>query len=115
MIITDLVKLCRRRVAFGMLVDPDRQISDANLFAFIQRERKQNPSIGESLVSGSLRGEGYIVSRERVRQGLRSLDPLGAAARLPGRPSHRRPYSVAGPLSLWHIGIQCYVIFCIVM
>ena len=93
-----------------MLVDPDRQISDANLFAFIQRERERNPSIGESLVSGSLRAEGYIVSRERVRQGLRSLDPLGAAARLPGRPSHRRPYSVAGPLSLWHIGIQCYVI-----
>ena len=51
------------------------------------------------------------MSRERVRQGLRSLDPLGAAARLPGRPSHRRPYSVAGPLSLWHIGIQCYVFF----
>ena len=52
--------------------------------------------------------EGYNVSRERVRQGLRSLDPLCAAARLPGRPSHRRPYSVAGPLSLWHIGIQCH-------
>ena len=62
MIITDLVfniKLCRRRVAFGMLVDPDRQISDAILFAFIQRECEQNPSIGESLVSGSLRAERY--------------------------------------------------------
>ena len=88
-----------------MVVDPDRQISDANLIDFIQRERDRNPSIGESLVSGSLRAEGYVVSRERVGQGLRSLDPLGAAARLPGRPSHRQPYSVAGPLSLWHIGM----------
>ena len=50
-----------------MLVDPDRQISDANLFAFIQRERERNPSIGESLES--LRAEGYIVSRESCEQG----------------------------------------------
>ena len=96
--------MCRRRVAYGMMVDPDRQIRDADLFAFIQRERERNPAIGESFVSGSLRAEGYLVSRERVRQALRSLDPLGAAARLSGR---RRPYSVAGPLSLWHIGTLC--------
>ena len=74
-----------------MVVDPDRQIGDADLLASIQSERGRNLTIGESLESGSLRAEGYLVRRERVRQGLRSLDPLGAAARLPGRPSHRRP------------------------
>ena len=79
-------------------------IGDEDLLSFIQLERERNPSIGESLVSGSLRARGYVVSRDRVREALKASDPLGTAARIPARPSHRRPYSVAGPLSLWHIG-----------
>ena len=50
--------MCRRRVAYGMMVDPDTQIRDEDLFAFIQRECQRNPAVGESFVSGSLRAEG---------------------------------------------------------
>ena len=79
-------------------------MSDENLAAFVAEVRTVTPSAGESLVTGSLRSQGYYVSRERVREALRSSDPLGSALRWPGVSTYRRPYSVAGPNSLWHIG-----------
>jgi hypothetical protein len=44
-----------------------------------------------------------VVSRDRVRQVLRSIDPLAAATRWPPSIIRRKPYSVPGPNSLWHI------------
>ena len=46
------------------------------------------------------------VTRERVRQSLRSIDPIGVVLRWPAGATRRRPYSVAGPNSLWHIGMS---------
>lgn len=83
-----------------MLVDPNTSISDADLVSFVQSERQRNPAIGESLVTGSLRAQGYYASRNRVRHALRSSDPLGSALRWSGGITHRRVYSVAGPNSL---------------
>jgi hypothetical protein len=45
----------------------------------------------------------FEVSRDRVRQVLRSIDPLAAATRWPPSIIRRKPYSVPGPNSLWHI------------
>ena len=53
---------------------------------------------------GSLRGLGIVVTRERVRNTLRSIDPIGGSRRWPANVTTRRPYSVPGPNSLWHIG-----------
>ena len=53
------------------------------------------------MVCGSLRANGVKVTRERVRNVLRSTDPFG---RWPLGLVRRQPYSVAGPNSLWHIG-----------
>ena len=79
-------------------------MSDENLATFVAELRTVTPSAGESLVTGSLRSQGYHVSRERVREALHSSDPLGSALQWPGISTHRRPYSVACPNSLWHIG-----------
>ena len=59
-------------------------MSDENLVAFVAEVRTVTPSAGESLVTGSLRSQGYHVSRERVQEALRSSDPLGSALRWPG-------------------------------
>ena len=69
-------------------------MTSEDLTSFISEVRITTPYVGESLVSGRLRSLGYRVSRERVRQALRSTDPLSSALRWPG----------AGPNSLWHIG-----------
>ena len=53
---------------------------------------------------GRLRNMGYRVSRERVRNAVREIDPLSSALRWTGGLSRRQPYSVAGPNSLWQIG-----------
>jgi hypothetical protein len=66
--------------------------------------QRDNPYVGESLVTGRLRSLGYLVTREKVRQVLPSVNPISSALRWPGVLRHRRPYSVAGRNSLWHIG-----------
>lgn len=62
------------------------------------------PDMGEVMVVGRIRSLGFCVSRDRIRRIIRSTDPLNTALRgITGRTS-RRPYSVPGPNSLWHIG-----------
>ena len=94
----------RRRVDFGMLEDPSKEISDEDLEAVIAQIQSSMPYVGTSIVVGRVRSMGYIITRERVRQALRHHDPLSNALRWPGVVNPRRPYSVAGPNSLWHIG-----------
>ena len=84
--------------------DPSTALSDADLLSTVRDIHTQFPSIGSSMVCGHIRARGYRVTRERVRSALRTVDPLSAALRWPGGLTVRRPYSVAGPNSLWHIG-----------
>lgn len=72
--------------------------------------REDAPFSGASMIIGSLRANGIFVARERVRQTLRNLDPLGTALRWPAGATKRRPYSVPGPNSLWHIGMYVNVV-----
>jgi len=53
-------------------------------------------------MSGYLRASGLVVQRNRVRQSLNRIDPLGSACRW-GRAVTRRTYSVPTPNSLWHL------------
>lgn len=92
----------RRRLEFGLVnLDGEREISDEDLQQILQQEL---PSIGQTMAWGRVRSMGYIVTRERVRQAMRTNDPIHTALRWQGETTLRRPYSVPGPNSLWHIG-----------
>ena len=86
---------------YGLIDDPSADISDTDLRSEIERIRQLAPFSGVSMISGSLRAKGIRVSRERI---MRLLDPISSALRSPSGLTKRRPYSVAGPNSLWHIG-----------
>ena len=88
-----------------LLHEPSTSISDADLVAFIHEIQASSPHIGQSLLLGRLRSIGYKVTRERVREALRLINPFSSALRWPCVATQRRPYSVPGPNSLWHIGI----------
>ena len=94
----------RRRVEYDLLDDPLTHITDADLTSLIQDIRRETPYAGVSLLFGSIRSRGVKITREQLRQSLRSLDPIGSLLRSPSGATLRRPYSVPGPNSLWHIG-----------
>ena len=57
------------------------------------------------MVIGHVRSLGYNVTRSRIRNAVRVADPINVALRWQGNLTVRRPYSVPGPNSLWHIGM----------
>ena len=93
-----------------MIDYPTTELSDEELSSLIREFRRDNPDVGESMAAGLLRARGYRVVRVRVRNALRSSDPLSAALRWPGGLTRRRMYSVAGPNSLWHVGTSLVAI-----
>ena len=94
----------RRRVEYGLLEDPNDELSDEELISVIAEMKQNMPYCGLQMIFGGLRDKGIKVSRDRVREALSSLDPLHKSTFWPS-PTTRRPYSVAGPNSLWHIGM----------
>jgi hypothetical protein len=95
----------RRRLEYGLINDPVHDINDEDLASLIRDIKQDTPFSGASMMYGSLRARGIKVTRERIRSTLRSIDPLGSALRWPAGVTKRRPYSVPGPNSLWHIGM----------
>ena len=87
-----------------MLDEPHTSLSDADIIELIRQMHSESPNLGVSMVSGRFRARGFKVSRDRLRRLMRESDPLRAASRWPGGVTKRRPYSVPGPNSLWHIG-----------
>ena len=94
----------RRRQEFGLLEVGER-ISNGDLHLLLREMRTNHPDMGEVMVLGRIRAMGFTVSRVRVRQGIRETDPLNVALRGLLGSTARRPYSVPGPNSLWHIGM----------
>jgi hypothetical protein len=70
----------------------------------VRQAREELPDLGQSMLAGRLRAMGVRVTRERIREAVRRSDPLNTALRWHGLTA-RRPYSVPGPNSLWHIGM----------
>ena len=54
------------------------------------------------MLSEILRSQGVYVQRERLRDSIHQTDPVNTALRW-HQLVRRRPYSVRGPNSLWHI------------
>ena len=57
---------------------------------------------GEKLTDARLRAQGIHVTRQRVRESLRRVNPTGIQSRIK-RVLHRRVYHVDSPNSLWHL------------
>ena len=97
--------LRRRRMMYGITGDEDlswTQISDTDLEKIVQEIQTLTPNIGQARLLGALRSRGLNIQRWRVRNCLRTLDPIGTALRW--RPAiYRRKYSVPTPNALWHI------------
>jgi len=61
------------------------------------------PNIGYRRLMGELERQGFHICRDKARESLRRIDPVGVTSRWLQGPVIRRKYSVRGPLSLWHI------------
>ena len=77
-------------------------LSDADLDSHIVRIVSLHPHCGEKTVQGQLRSRGIKVQRQRVRDSLHRVDPVGIELRS-RRILHRRVYNVKSPNSLWHL------------
>ena len=95
--------LKRRRNEMGIPENLNEfsSISDNELDNLILGIKAEQPYTGESLIQGLLLSMGYHIQRHRVRSSIHRVDPVGPAIRLANF-IERRPYSVAGPNSLWH-------------
>ena len=94
----------RRRIEYGLSRDTSNNLSDEQLHTILREIKAGKPDLGEVIVMGQIHGLGYRVTRDRLRQALRRIDPLHTALRWGGGLTSRRPYNVRGPNSLWHIG-----------
>ena len=101
----------RRRVEYDLVRDPGNVPTSSHLRAIVREIKNGQPQLGEVMVMGRIRGMGYKVTRECVRQAIRSIDPLHIALRWRGGLTSRRPYSVPGPNSLWHIGMVLSLVY----
>lgn len=92
-----------RRVEYGLLADPVSTVND-NELKVLRRIRREHPNIGQTMIMGLIRAQGYHVSRARVRDTIQQIDPLSTALRW-HTITCRRQYRVPSPNSLWHIGL----------
>ena len=76
--------LYRRRQEFGMLDEPGRELTDTELRTRVSEIKNTLPGVGEKLILGRLKSMGYRVTRARVRDALRSVDPINTALRWQG-------------------------------
>ena len=93
----------RRRQALGIMNELGwSEISDDNLKQVMVEVQRLTPGIGQTRMQGALRSRGLRVQRQRVRNCLKDLDPVGTALRW-RQLIQRRKYHVRFPNSLWHI------------
>eukprot|EP00112_Aurelia_sp_Birch-Aquarium-sp1_P016476 Seg3739.2 transcript_id=Seg3739.2/GoldUCD/mRNA.D3Y31 product="hypothetical protein" protein_id=Seg3739.2/GoldUCD/D3Y31 len=77
------------------------QVTDGELKLALQEILQAAPNTGERLMQGALRAKGIRIQRERMRQALQILDPVGRALRKRLR-IRRRIYNVPCANALWH-------------
>ncbi len=62
-----------------------------------------NNKLGAEAVRSRLKSEGRNIQRQRVREAMERVDPVGVALRALKPKMQRATYAVCGPNSLWHI------------
>ena len=98
----------RLRDKFNLSDEPDRTMTDAQLEMRVWELRRELPTFREAMVTGTLILSGHHVTRDRVRCAIHATNPINTVMRWRGQSISRRPYSVPGPNSLWHIGEMTY-------
>jgi hypothetical protein len=93
--------LRRRKNELG-IDDNFSVISEEELTRIMEEIIKVTPNIGQSRMVGALRARGLNIQRHRVRECLRTIDPIGTTLRWNPR-IYRRKYHVPHPNALWHI------------
>ena len=92
----------RRMAEFSLRASDYSTISDGNLDQLVERIISLHPQCGEKTVLGQLRSQGYKIQRQRIRDSIQRVDPIGIQLR--SRVSlRRRVYYVESPNSLWHL------------
>ncbi len=102
--------LYRRRNEANMTDCKYTDISDDELVLKLRHIQESLPNSGERILSGSLRSSGIIVPRWRLREAIHRMDHVSSSLRWRPR-IKRRPYSVPGPMSLWHIGKNSVIMY----
>ena len=93
----------RRMCAYSLSVsDSYSDVTDPELDLLVRDIKHNNPNAGYRLMQGHLLQQGYRIAQARIRDSMRRVDPDGVAIRWAAT-VQRRKYSVASPLSLWHI------------
>ena len=83
--------------------DPMIDINDTVLDEIVLQYLQGRPSgRGEVALRGHILSSGFKVSRQRIRDSISRVDPIGKAERM-SKPIKRRVYKVDGPHHLWHI------------
>lgn len=77
-------------------------INDHDLDTLVSRFVATFPNAGQNTLAGYLQSCNLHVQRQRIRNSMTRVDPLGIERRICGI-LHRREYRVKGPNSLWHI------------
>jgi len=95
----------RRRMELGIDIDASvgRSLNDSDLLEIVRNMRLNQPALGQTMLWAHLKADGYHVTRARVRNAIRTTDPLATVLNWSEMTS-RRPYSVPSPNSLWHLG-----------
>lgn len=93
--------LQRRRAECGLTAN-FCTISDSDLDRQVAEILQLTPYSGESYIRGGLKGRQIHVQRERVRESIHRVDPIGRSIRR-RYAICRRVYNVKGPNHLWHI------------
>ena len=76
---------------------------DTELDQRVEAIKMDMPDVGQRMVQGLLRSQGITVPQRRIRESLKRVDPINVGLRWRPR-IQRKPCSVPGPNSLWHIG-----------
>ena len=92
----------RRMRSYQLTTRNYSDISDADLDEIVRGMTLAFPRCGEKMTDGRLRCQGVLVQRERIRNSLRRVDPVGCQVRR-RMALHRRVYSVKSPNALWHL------------
>ena len=92
----------RRLAEYNMSASILSIIADEELDNEVGSIKSFHPNCGSKNLAGYLASSNIRVPRQRPRQSLQRVDPVGIAERR-CRAIHRRVYSVSLPLTLWHL------------
>ena len=93
----------RRMTEYGLSVNAlYSDISDQELDDIAKQIKVDYPNCGYRMMQGHLLRLGHRIPHARIRDCLHRIDPEGVAIRW-ATAVQRRKYTVASPLSLWHI------------